>query len=137
MKLDAWIASIGAVAGSIWMTAAATSPELHAHLVSPEVAAQKHSATVEVRVSGLQLVDAAAAKEQPRMGEGHLHYRVDDGPIIATTATKLGFHELATGRHEIRVELVGNDHLPLGPSESLEVEVPARSASGSVQHGGR
>jgi hypothetical protein len=128
MRFDYWILSIGATAGAIWMAAPATSPTLEANLVAPEAAAEKRSATVEVRVSGLQLIDPAEAKEQPRAGQGHLHYRVDDGPIIATTTTKLGFHELVPGPHEIRVELVGNDHRGLGPTRSLEVMIPDRQA---------
>jgi hypothetical protein len=129
MRFDKWILSLGATAGAIWMAAPATAPTLDAHLVAPEAAAAKRSATVEVRVSGLQLVDPGEAKEQPRAGQGHLHYRVDDGLIIATTATKLGFHELTPGRHEIRVDLVGNDHSALGPTRSLEVVVPDRQAA--------
>jgi hypothetical protein len=49
-----------------------------------------------------------------RAGQGHLHYRVDDGPVIATTVTELSFHELAPGPHRFEVTLVGNDHQPLG-----------------------
>jgi hypothetical protein len=27
--------------------------------------------------------------------------------------------------HELRVDLVGNDHMALGPSQSLEVKIPS------------
>src|SRR6476660_9622686 len=65
---------------------------LTARLIDPEKKAKEKTATVEVTVTGVQLIDPATVKEQPRNGQGHLHYRVDDGPVIATTAPKLSFH---------------------------------------------
>jgi hypothetical protein len=107
--------------------AASTSgraPKLTAKLVDAEGKAKKQAATVEVKVSGLQLVDPASAGEMPKAGQGHLHYKVDGGPVIATTAPKLSFHDLKSGPHSITVILAGNDHAPLGPSETLSVTVP-------------
>jgi hypothetical protein len=52
-----------------------------------------------------------------------LHYRVDNGPVVATTSTKLSFHELPVGEHKIMVMLAGNDHQPLGPRETLSVRI--------------
>jgi hypothetical protein len=106
-------------------TSAVAEPGLDASLRDADKLAQKGSATVEVRASGIELVDPASVQEQPHDGEGHLHYRVDEGPVIATTAPKLSFHELAPGLHRIEVSLVGNDHQPLGPTETLSVRVPA------------
>jgi hypothetical protein len=57
-------------------------------------------------------------------GQGHLHYQVDNGPVIATTTTKLSFHELSAGQHKVMVMLVGNDHKPLGAEETLTVTIP-------------
>jgi hypothetical protein len=85
---------------------------LTAKLVDAEKKAQEKAATVQVQVSGVKLIDPAAAKEQPRKGQGHLHYRVDGGPVIATTSTKLSFHELTSGEHKIVVTLAANDHKP-------------------------
>ncbi|HSF34403.1 MAG TPA: hypothetical protein VLK82_28585 [Candidatus Tectomicrobia bacterium] len=97
---------------------------LSAMLANPEENAQKQTATVEVKVAGLELIDPAAVKEQPQQGQGHLHYQADNGPVIATTATKLSFHELTSGEHKITVMLVGNDHQPLGPKETLAITIP-------------
>lgn len=102
----------------------AKEAKLEAKLVSPEEKAKKQAATIEVKVHGIKLIDPAMAHEKPMKGEGHLHYRVDDGPIIATTATKLSFHELKPGAHTFTVMLAGNDHSPLGPSQTLNVTVP-------------
>jgi len=103
---------------------AGATPELSAKLSDPEKKAQEHTATVEVRVAGIQLIDPAAVNEQPQQGQGHLHYQVDTGPVIATTTTKLSFHELSSGSHEITVMLVSSDHQPLGPRETLTVNIP-------------
>ena len=100
------------------------TPELSAKLSDPEKKAQEHTATVEVKVAGIQLIDPAAVNEQPQQGQGHLHYQVDTGPVIATTTMKLSFHELSSGSHEITVMLVSSDHQPLGPRETLTVNIP-------------
>jgi hypothetical protein len=110
--------------GKSGMSMGAKEPKLEAKLVEPEEKAKKKAATVEVKVHGIKLVDPAMAKEKPMKGQGHLHYRVDDGPVIATTATKLSFHELKSGPHTFTVMLAANDHSPLGPQATLNVTVP-------------
>ena len=95
-----------------------------AKLVDPEMKAQKKEATVMVDVKGIKLTDPAEAKEQPKAGQGHLHYQVDNGPVIATTSPKLSFHGLSSGPHTIIVVLAANDHSPLGPQETLTVTIP-------------
>ena len=99
-------------------------PSLTVKLVDADKKAQKKSATVSVQVRGLKIVDPASAKEQSIKGQGHLHYRIDNGPVIATTATKLSFHELSSGPHSFTVTLAGNDHVPLAPSQTVNVTVP-------------
>lgn len=113
--------------------AAGHPPALSASLVDPEKKASKHEATVEVQVAGIQLVDPAKVNEQPAEGQGHLHYQVDSGPIIATTAPKLSFHELSAGEHKITVHLVGNDHKPLGPQKTLTATI-AQGPGTRAQH---
>jgi hypothetical protein len=103
---------------------AGSAPELSATLNDSDNKAQEQTATVEVKVSGIQLIDPAAAHEQPQPGQGHLHYQVDSGPVVATTATKLSFHELSTGSHKITVMLVSNAHQPLGPRETITLNIP-------------
>jgi hypothetical protein len=97
---------------------------LTAKLVDPEKKAKEKAATVQVTVKGVALIDPASVKEMPRNGQGHLHYRVDDGPVIATTAPKLSFHELTPGQHKILIMLAANDHKPLGPEQTLTVTIP-------------
>jgi hypothetical protein len=104
---------------------AAAAPSFEASLTDADAKAKKGEATVQVKVTGVQLIDPAAVQEKPRDGQGHLHYRVDGGPVIATPSAKLSFHELAQGDHRIEVTLAGNDHKPLMPSKTLRVTVPA------------
>ena len=118
------------VAALAWALAAAgAAPTFEAALKDAEAKAKKGEATVEIQVSGIQLVDPAIVQEKPRPGQGHLHYRVDDGPVIATTAPKLGFHELGPGQHRFELTLVGNDHQPLLPAKMLSVHVPAGASA--------
>ena len=100
------------------------TPTLTATLVDAEKKAAQKAATVEVKTTGIDLIDPAKANEVAKAGQGHLHYQVDDGPVIATTTTKLSFHGLSSGAHKIVVMLAGNDHNPLGPQQTLEVTIP-------------
>ena len=100
-----------------------------ARLVDTEKKAAGRAATVEVTVSGVALTDPAMANEKPVAGQAHLHYQVDKGPVVATTAAKLSFHELTPGSHTIVVVLAGNDHKPLGPQQQLTVTVPKEMKS--------
>jgi len=114
-----------AVIGSAQTSSAAEgTPTLTAKLVDPEKKAQQKAATVDVKVTGIKIIDPATVNEKPIAGQGHLHYQVDDGPIIATTTMKLSFHGLTPGPHKIVVTLAGNDHNPLGPQETLNVTIP-------------
>lgn len=102
----------------------ANAMSLTATLVDPEAKAKKQAATVKVTTRGVRIVDPAVSGEKPIKGQGHLHYQVDDGPIVATTALKLSFHGLKAGPHSIMVQLAANDHSPLGPEQKLSVTIP-------------
>ena len=102
----------------------ATKASMTAKLIDPEKKAAERAATVEVTTSGIQLVDPALSMEKNVTGQGHLHYQVDKGPVVATPSAKLSFHELTPGSHTIVVVLAGNDHRPLGPQQTLTVTVP-------------
>ncbi len=115
--------AVGQVHRSIRI-ASTQAPTLTAVLVDAEKKAKEQTATVQVTVTGVQLIDPASVKEHPAKGQGHLHYRVDDGPVIATPTPKLSFHGLTSGQHKILVMLAGNDHKPLGPEQTLTVTIP-------------
>ena len=105
----------------------ATKPSMTAKLIDPEKKAAGRAATVEVTTSGVELVDPALSMEKAVPGQGHLHYQVDKGLVIATPSAKLSFHELTPGAHTIMVVLAGNDHKPLGPQQQLNVTVPPQT----------
>lgn len=109
----------------------ATTPAMTAKLVDADKKAAQRAATVEVTTAGVQLVDPAISLEKAVAGQGHLHYQLDKGPIVATPAAKLSFHELSPGPHTIVVMLAGNDHKPLGPQQQLTVTVPAQTQKAS------
>jgi hypothetical protein len=105
--------------------ALASPPSISASLIDREAKAARGWATVEVEVAGIELVDSPTG--QLRDGQGHLHYRVDQGPVVATTVKKLSFHQLSPGEHRIEVRLVGNDHRDLGPVSTVELTVTGSS----------
>jgi len=105
-------------------SSSAAGMSMTATLVDPEVKAKKNAATVKVTTRGVRIVDPALSGEKPIKGQGHLHYQVDDGPVVATTAPKLSFHGLKSGGHTIVVVLAANDHTPLGPEQKLSVAIP-------------
>ena len=106
------------------VAASASGASMTASLVDPEAKARKKAATVKVTTRGIRIVDPAPSGEKPVKGQGHLHYQVDDGPVVATTALQLSFHGLKAGAHTIVVVLAANDHTPLGPEQKLSVTIP-------------
>jgi hypothetical protein len=102
---------------------------LTASLVDAEAKARQQAATVKVDVTGVKMTDPGLVKEKPMAGQGHLHYQVDDGPVIATTTQKLSFHGLKPGAHRVKVALAANDHSPLGPEQTLDVTIPTAAAT--------
>jgi hypothetical protein len=117
---------------------AQAKPTMTAKLIDPDKKAAEGAATVEVTTSGVELVDPALSNEKPVPGQGHLHYQLDKGPVVATPSAKLSFHELPAGSHTILVVLAGNDHKPLGPQQQLTVQVKKGpiSTSGPAPKGG-
>lgn len=99
-------------------------PLLMVKLVEPEHNAQNHKAVVEVQTDGLKIVDPAAADNEPKLDEGHIQYRLDNGAIQNTTSKTWTFGHLSRGEHLIRVALASNDGHQLGSEKALKVKVP-------------
>lgn len=99
------------------------APTLSIKLVDEEAKKKQMAATVQATVTGLEIIDPATVNEVAKAGQGHLHYQVDDGPIIATTVLKLSFHALKAGKHTIKVSLAGNDHKGLGVEQTVSVDI--------------
>jgi uncharacterized protein DUF6130 len=107
------------------------TPRVQASLVNESDLASKGTAMVQATTTGIDIVDPATRNEQAKEGEGHLHYRVDDGPIVATTAEQLSFVGLPPGEHRITVELAGNDHKPIGDPQSLTTNITGKADVGA------
>jgi hypothetical protein len=120
MKAILSILTFACVSGFAWASAAG---DFTARLVDPDANSVRSTAIVQVDVVGVELVDPALATPGAKPDQAHLHYRVDEGPVIATPTAKLAFHDLSVGRHRIEVSLAGPDHLPLGPSQVLELVI--------------
>lgn len=110
-----------AVPGGTVQTGSVT---FRATLVNPEKQTLKKSAEVQVTVQGVKLTEPDATTDQALVGQAHIHYQMDDGPVIATTSTKLGFHGLKPGKHKLLVMLAGNDHKPIGQPQMLDINIP-------------
>jgi hypothetical protein len=76
---------------------------------------------LRVDLQGIEMIDPATTGGIKKAVQGHLHYRVDRQPIIATTATDLSFRNLGPGPHTIEIMLAANDHTPLGPQQVIRV----------------
>ncbi|HSA60159.1 MAG TPA: hypothetical protein VLJ37_10795 [bacterium] len=98
---------------------------ISARLVDKTKNAANRTATVEVTVRGVRLVDPAFASQVPGSIQGHLLFQLDGGPIIATPTSRLSFRELAPGEHTISVNLADDHHMPMGLPVLLTVSVPA------------
>lgn len=131
--LAAAVASFAAVGAGESPYDEGRTPKLRASLVDPEKKAKENSALVSVKVDGVTLVDPERTGGRHAEGQGHLQYKVDDGPVIVTASPQLSFHGLTPGRHAISVTLAGNDHAPLGPSETISITIP-EGAGDAHQH---
>ncbi len=95
-----------------------------ASLVDAERNSRQGAAVIKVDITrDVRLVNPDETTGKPVSGEGHLHYQLDDGPVIATTANKLGFHGLDEGNHLVKVILVGNDHKPISPLQKINLRI--------------
>jgi hypothetical protein len=101
-----------------------TGVSFSAVLLHPRKSAAGRSVDIAVHVSGIQLVDPDLTNGQAKRGQAHLTYRVDYGPVVVTTATRLEFARLPSGNHEIIVALAANDGAPLGPHRIFHVRIP-------------
>jgi hypothetical protein len=101
-----------------------TAVTFDAKLIDAEKKAATKAATIEVTVEGFDVVDPASVMEKPKAGQGHIHYQIDGGVIVATTAKKLSFHNLSAGSHKFVISLAGNDHKAAGHEKTLSVTIP-------------
>jgi hypothetical protein len=113
--------------------------------VSPEDGASLSGAvTAKVQLTNFQIAPQAVGKA-PRPGQGHLHFKMDDGKfdfpkysgangLIAkklgvtghyspALAPKITYKHLPPGKHELEVYLANNNHTNVGVETKVEFTV--------------
>ena len=81
--------------------------------------------SILLSVENFQLVDYQTS-QLPKSGQGHIHLWLDDARPTRESAVKLikedfTFNDLAYGDHNLRAELVNNDHSSLNPPVVVSV----------------
>ncbi len=99
-------------------------PVMTAKLVDQEQNAKHHRAVIQIETDGVRLVDAASADHQPRLDEGHIRYRVDNGPEQNSTSKTITLENLPSGTRLIHVDLMDSTEAKMGRSTTLKVEIP-------------
>jgi hypothetical protein len=89
-------------------------------LVDEAMLSKDKMAKVDVAVTGVKLM---TEHKGTTMGS-HLHYQIDDSPIIVTGSPTLSFANLTPGKHTINVTVVDAKHSPLAGPETIEVNIP-------------
>lgn len=89
-------------------------------LVDEAMLSKDKMAKVEVGVTGVKLM---SEHKGSHMGS-HLHYQIDDSPIIVTSTPTLSFANLTPGKHTINVTVVDAKHSPLAGPETVEINIP-------------
>ena len=105
---------------------------LTVQLLNQDKESKEGAAEVQVMAKNIKLVDPSKSGEMAKSGQGHIHYQMDSGLIIATPASKLEFHGLAPGKHTLTVTLANNDHTPIGMPQSIDLTIPQAGAAGTV-----
>jgi hypothetical protein len=68
--------------------------------------------TVNVRSENFRVM---APKAQNVPGEGHLHFRLNDGPPLEALSDSYVFTQIEAASHKLEVELTNHDHSALNP----------------------
>ena len=122
-----WGYSSAQLFGQNYNQSAANKPNdqnvtLEVRLANEQAMAKQKMATVEVTVTGTTISDMAA---MPGIGGGaHLHYQIDNGPVIATSVKHLTFAKLTPGDHTINVTVADENHQPISETQTLKVTIP-------------
>jgi hypothetical protein len=119
-------------------------PEPEVEFVAPKGDELRSTVTAVVEVEGFE-IDPDALGEAPVEGVGHLRFTMDrgqfdfpehsgangalarklgvDGQYSPATEPTITYRGLPPGEHRLTVALVGNDHEPVGASDSITFTV--------------
>ena len=96
---------------------------LRVRLLNEAQDARAHIAAVEVELRNVFL-NYPDVVQQSGIATAILRYRIDNCPPIVTTDTRLRFEQLASGNHQISVQLLGVNDRALSPEAKLTVTIP-------------
>jgi len=102
---------------------AANGPRLRAQFVDKARNLEHRLAVVEVDAEGVLLADPTDSQYKMR-DQGHIQFRLDQGPYILPLGNRIAFEGLTPGKHNIEVMLADNSYRPMGPKVELEITVP-------------
>ncbi len=100
-----------------------TSTNFGVRLVKTEEFAKQHKALVEAQVYGLELV-SPGQNQAPNEYQGHIVYRVDNGPEQTAANERFEIAGLSLGNHTIAVHLADNEGHAISPEHRLLVRIP-------------
>ena len=86
--------------------------------------AETPSGTSSTAGTGSMGMSGSAGTSHASLAAAHLHYQLDNGPIVATSAKTLEFANLTSGSHTITVYVADASHTPLSDQKTLTVTVP-------------
>lgn len=134
----------------VFTRVATAAPQLAVVTPAPGAVIRGESVTVQVRLSGFELVASAIplseAGQQADMnepGKGMVHLKLDLQPlVILDQGDSYTFNNVPAGPHQLEVELASNDHSLLSPpvvqvvsfntvAEGAPAGLPATGAGGS------
>ena len=98
-------------------------PRLRAQLADKEKNLQRRLAVVDVDVQGVALADPTS-NQYSMPGQGHLRFRLDNGPYILPLNNRIAFEALTPGKHTIEVTLADNNYRLIAPKIELQITVP-------------
>jgi|SRR5579884_1604262 hypothetical protein len=115
---------VGAAAAQNWSDwlGPQDGASLRVRLLNEAQNAGAHIAAVEVEVRNVFL-NYPDVVQQSGVTSAVLQYRIDNCPAIVTTDTRLRFEHLASGHHDISVQLLGADERPISPEAKLLVSI--------------
>ena len=96
---------------------------IRAKFVDKEKNLQHRLAVIDVDVEGAVLGDPTDQSYQ-MPGQGHVQFRVDNGPYILPSSNRIAFEALAPGKHTIEVTLADHNYRLMAPKIDLELDVP-------------
>lgn len=90
--------------------------------------------TAEVEVENFDIVDKIG--EDPVEGEGHIHWILDGGAPMVGTADSTVLTGLKDGEHTLVAELHDNNHDPLDPPVTADVQFTVGEGDGTTPGAG-